>query len=364
VTPQASVAEYRSAPPKGMTNAPQNPKVRAKLLKELEEYEVQLEVESWPPPMPDLKASGFFFGARAEPIDIRSPAAKVASDLAQKHMSWIRDGDTRHIANRLSDQLVPFIPKEDKSGPASRPGSGKPTQKLVPSKSEPALGSKQSSKDGSKGSKNASKQVQRPVSNQKGKPAQTSGSGGQKDAASKDKSAQGPKQDASTGEAGQQKVARAPSETELDNSLIILRSQGRLHRAGIGDKFRFGADLMAAGSMVLKGAGSTPSAPGVWASDASELVKFHNKAIRNVNPSHLPIKPVEKQKKKKKKVDEDELLTGETPQLYEADKSYRSIRRLRRSFYPDSFEKEKTKKEQVISETQGLFSSLRADTSN
>jgi len=344
-----------------MTNPPQNPKVRAKLLAELEEYGVQLEVESWPPPMPDLKAQGYMFGQRAEPLDIRSPAGKRASGLAQKHMSWIRDGDTGHIANRLADQLVPFTQtaqsrsgSRSESRPASRPSSGA----MVGSRSEPALGAKQ--KDGSKGSKNASKQVQRPVSNQKGKPVQASGTASQKDAAAKDSSAQGSKQDsAGTGEAGKQKATRVASETELDNSLIGLRSQGRLHRAAVGDRFRFGADLKAAGGMVLKGAGATPVTPGMWASDGSELVKFHNKAIRNVNPSHLPLKPVEKHKKKKKKVDEDELPTGEKYQLYEADKSYRAIRRLRRTFYPDSFEKEKTKKELVIAETQGLMASLR-----
>jgi len=364
VTPYASVADYRTAPPKGMTNPPQNPKVRAKLLAELEEYGVQLEVESWPPPMPDLKASGYVFGQPAEPLDCRSPACKRASGLAQKHMSWIRDGDTGHIANRLADQLVPFTQRPEsrsdsrgESRPASRPSSGK-AGSMVGSKSEPALGAKQ--KDGSKGSKNASKQVQRPVSNQKGKPVQASGTASQKDAAAKDSSAQGSKQDsAGTGEAGKQKASRVANDTELGNSLIGLRSQGRLHQASCVDRFRFGADLKAAGGMVLKGAGATPVAPGMWASDGSELIKFHNKAIRLVNPSHLPLKPLEKHKKKKKKVDEDELPTGEKYQLYEADKSYRAIRRLRRTFYPDSFQQEKTKKEHVIAETQGLMASLR-----
>jgi len=133
-----------------------------------------------------------------------------------------------------------------------------------------------------------------------------------------------------------------------------LRSQGQLHRAAVSDRFRFGTDL---GDVnVIKGAGSTPMAPGVWASDMSELVKFHNKALRSANPSKLELMPVEdkKKKKKKKKEDDDELATSDR-ELYEADKSYRNIRKLRRAFYPDSFGREKTHKERAVAIVTSLI---------
>ncbi|CAE7320481.1 unnamed protein product, partial [Symbiodinium sp. KB8] len=106
VGPMAAVATYRSAPPRGMTNPPQNPKVRDQLIQELEEYGVALEVESWPPRAPDLQAS-FVFGRPSEPPNCRNPAAKLAQDLARKHMGWLRDGDTRLLANRCRPPEAP-----------------------------------------------------------------------------------------------------------------------------------------------------------------------------------------------------------------------------------------------------------------
>eukprot|EP00931_Biecheleriopsis_adriatica_P077954 TRINITY_DN51425_c0_g1_i1.p1 TRINITY_DN51425_c0_g1~~TRINITY_DN51425_c0_g1_i1.p1 ORF type:complete len:427 (+),score=80.15 TRINITY_DN51425_c0_g1_i1:79-1281(+) len=368
VGPQAAIATYRSAPPRGMTNPPQNPEVRRKLMQELEEYGTQLQVERWPPPAPDLKA-GFVFGLPTAPPSCRAKGAKLAQDLARKHLTWLRDGDTYHIANRLADQLVEVKPSAQEPSPgapdvkSSARGSsagGKRDKKLGASASAPALGAKgQKEKDAKEGKgpqkapKDAgAKQASRSSAGQKG-------SSGQRHL-SKDKSdkaqTEGVKQDGQAAEVvkrGEQ-GGRTYTEKEMENSMIVLRSQSRLHTAAVSDRFRFGADLKAAGGMVLKGAGSTPSAPGAWAADGSELNKFHNKAIRLVNPSNLPLLPMEKPKKKKKKADEDELTMGERA-LYEADKSYRNIRKIRRQFYPDSFEKERTKKEEAVATVSNLL---------
>lgn len=45
----AAIKEYRKAPPKGMTNPPQNPRVREMLVQELEENGVALKAGSQPP---------------------------------------------------------------------------------------------------------------------------------------------------------------------------------------------------------------------------------------------------------------------------------------------------------------------------
>jgi len=123
----------------------------------------------------------------------------------------------------------------------------------------------------------------------------------------------------------------------------------------VNEKFCFGAE--STGGEVIKGAGAMPTCQGVWTSDMSELVKFHNVSVRNIKPSNLALIPVEdKQKKKKKKVDEDELCMSER-ELYEADQSYRNIRKLRRAFYPDSFEKEKTTRDLIIANVSSLVGS-------
>merc|ERR1719326_1869862 len=82
--------------------------------------------------------------------------------------------------------------------------------------------------------------------------------------------------------------AKLPTDLQLKNKVEVLRSAGRLHVAGVQDIFRFGADVTAPGSMVLGLADSC----GIWGSDASELTKFHNGAMRKVAPSSLKVLPV------------------------------------------------------------------------
>lgn len=55
--PDAPIEHYVYSPPRGMTCAPQNPKVRAKLLQDLADYGIPFEnpsynASSWPPPVP------------------------------------------------------------------------------------------------------------------------------------------------------------------------------------------------------------------------------------------------------------------------------------------------------------------------
>ncbi|CAJ1427282.1 unnamed protein product, partial [Effrenium voratum] len=71
--------------------------VREQLLEELQENQVQLQVESWPPPLPDLS------GAAPPPSDAacRNPVARLAQGLARKHAAWLRDGDTRRLASSV-----------------------------------------------------------------------------------------------------------------------------------------------------------------------------------------------------------------------------------------------------------------------
>lgn len=58
-------------------------------------------------------------------------------------------------------------------------------------------------------------------------------------------------------------------------------------------------------------------------------------------------------KKKKKKADEDELQMGDRT-LYEGDKSYTAVRKLRRALYPDSFEQARSQKEVAASNMLSL----------
>ncbi|CAE8652380.1 unnamed protein product, partial [Polarella glacialis] len=170
------------------------------------------------------------------------------------------------------------------------------------------------------------------------------------------KDTSGSKDQAAAGEGGEEekrftlKAKPVMSEHEIVNSLVSLRAQGRLHHAFVGDTFRFGSDLSSCASMVLAGA------PGPWGSNAADLNKLHNKAVRQVDPSGLTLLPKETKKKKKKKGDEDDLTTGsgKFPSLYEADPAYRTLRGLRRAAYPGD---EEAMRQSHYRDTVNAFSS-------
>merc|ERR1712232_1206561 len=92
-----------------------------------------------------------------------------------------------------------------------------------------------------------------------------------------------------------------------------------------------------------KGSGTACGTPSdVWASDAAFLIKFHNSAIRIVNPSTLQPKPEEvmPKQKKKKKGDLNNLDMGVFQPKYPIDESLKSLRKLKKQMFPDDTRKE------------------------
>jgi len=142
----------------------------------------------------------------------------------------------------------------------------------------------------------------------------------------------------------QQKILdRVPSDRELRNARDALKGQSGLHNAAVSDRFRFCADMSMGAPLCIKGSGTACGTPSdVWASDASFLVKFHNGAIRNVNPSTLQPKPEEvvPKKKKKKKDDENDLDMGVFQPKYPIDESLKSLRKLKKQMFPDEVRRE------------------------
>jgi hypothetical protein len=132
-------------------------------------------------------------------------------------------------------------------------------------------------------------------------------------------------------------VERVPTELELKNQIEIIRSMGKLHRAGVADKYRYGSDLTSAGSMVLAGAGAGPNPCGKWVSEASVLTKLHNSAMRTVNPSGLDELKEPKKRRKKKGDDEDELKLSDSGLFfarYPGCERLKAIKVLRKKHFP------------------------------
>lgn len=125
-----------------------------------------------------------------------------------------------------------------------------------------------------------------------------------------------------------------------------MRGQAGLHRAALADRFRFASDMSRGAPLCIKGAGTSGQYPAhVWACDASHLIKFHNGAIREVNPNKLqPVTEAQgKSPKKMKKDDVDALQlidSGMFQPKYPIDDSLKVLRRLKRKHFPEEFTKE------------------------
>lgn len=146
-------------------------------------------------------------------------------------------------------------------------------------------------------------------------------------------------------------------ESDLDNSMRGLRGMSQLTRAAVADRFRFGADSSAGEPMVLGASNLSNANPGNWSSDAACLTKFHNVAMRIVNPSGLAVlkETTSKRKKKKKKNpdEEEELKMGESGLFvarYPIDKALVSLRRARKKAFPE--EEEVKPKASELAETK------------
>jgi hypothetical protein len=131
---------------------------------------------------------------------------------------------------------------------------------------------------------------------------------------------------------------------ELDNRLREIRGNGRLHRAAVADRFIFGANASKGEPMVLGASTLNQANPGSWASDAAFLNKFHNSAIRIVNPSGLTVNPEPAKKRKKKKKteqeqEEEDLLKMDGPSVfvprYPLDEALKALKRLRKKSFPN-----------------------------
>jgi len=127
----------------------------------------------------------------------------------------------------------------------------------------------------------------------------------------------------------------------LENSMRVMRGMSQLHRAAVADRFKFNASAAAGEPMVLGASPLSQANPGNWSSDAAFLTKFHNSAIRIVNPSGLEVlkEPTSKRKKKKKTQDSEEELkmsdSGLFVARYPIDDALVKMRRIRRQAFPE-----------------------------
>lgn len=375
VTPKV-IASYKAAPPRGMSNPPQNPKVRRALLQDLMEIGNTVEVSDWPPqprPMAQTAPSNWPTGptaaAAAAPAASPSRTAAVRAALLARWpqpASSSSGGGNDHKARSMTPLGVSSSAPAFRGRQMYHPVWHSCT--LAPPKSQ--------------------RQARRPRASWRqgmdpGSLEPRSGSGGSDRRHSSARrmsesrwSLDGPD---APGEAGQEPsgsakgrrrgVRSAVDDTSLDNARHTLKGQSQLHRAALADRFRFGAENCLPGTPIILGL-STANAtkPAAWATDASYLNNFHHAAIRVVDPSGLQAldEAAWQKKKKKGKVpaerdDVDDLKMSDSGLFvarYPIDESLKSLRRLRRNLFP---KEEKVEKKKAVDGPWKVAAMLKQD---
>lgn len=419
----AAIASYISAPPRGMTNAPRNPKVREALLKDLQEYAIGVAPPVWPPQRAGagppgggslemrwrLKSSG----SRSSPAVLNGvtcpyqpPAKKGVSpqrpaqrpkvprpeaaeappaatekkpskwfysrglDAQQEMDITLERSGTMRLG--ISDQGGLLLASPEPGTLVQQWNSENPnaliragdrivevnevrddiqkmieelrTNEVLDLKVRKAWDLGIDSLQLSRGSPTARWRPQRSSLDEVVNPPVIFSREREKDATGRLPSRGSVRQEAAWQRPGSEKPNRAMSDSELRNARDALKGQSGLHVAAAADRFRFAWDASKGAPLCIKGGGVPTGMPAdVWASDGAFLNNYHNGAVRSAYPSALqPLKEEDQQVRKKKKgkgEDDDDELTlsasGMFQPIYPIDDSLKSLRRLKKTMFPD-----------------------------
>lgn len=416
-TPYSAVSDYANEPPRGMTNPPMNLALREVLCKDFVEYGTELEVPYWgtsfvrtsssTPVSPSQSQTSFNFprqrldrgtlarsqlmGSYAE--NLRSGRVSLKASVGGKVLKGGSIFTRTAPADMAPVQATPVHPPWhcyhpfphtlrpiDRRGPASLVSPSKSVAEAVTEKEKRSVRFADSPKPLAKvlaeqGPSPVNTEFIKTPSHDKaiqlGKRMHLSDPSGKRPSSEppgmakkgKDSGKDGPKD-----EDDKTKHNNIIDQKELDNRVYALRGMSNLHRAAVKDRFVFGASSAAGDPMVLGASPLSQANPGSWSSDAAFLTKFHNSAIRIVNPSGLEVlkEPTSKRKKKKKKnVDDEEELkmsdSGLFVARYPIDESLLQMKRLKKKAFPEEEEVVQTKQEAIKVKCTQSAETLKAE---
>lgn len=336
--------QYAAAPPRGMTNPPQNPAVRQALLRDLIENGIVLEGRTqWPPPLISPKASNSTTPL-AEPAPTpgarRSMAGSSPSKPIFKNCAAVSGGaqvlgygGARSLPQLESMPSGPLKqagrqllrrPADRSSATLAHAGAevgrqhGLAAAHLQPLQNTP-LGAAGGRKNGASpplspgGARSRAESV---LSQHCDTGRESEGASGSGDKAGRESAFP------------QGRSRKDLSEQEMCYAIDSLRHKGRSHRVAHETRFQMSDDPV----------DNAPPQGGIR-SDGAHLVSHHNKAMRSQNPSQLDVLPPEVKKKKHHyRFEDDEEHLGLSRVKYTSDSSLRSLRELRMKMGPSSHE--------------------------
>lgn len=377
---------YAAQPPRGMSNPPMNSKVRKQLLQDVLDYGTPVTVSAWPPPVRKAGGSRSAVSSPDTSTHFQSTSSSTGSSPPSRTALSRVALSQSYVANMRRGVIAASASAPGNLGAAAGPSTSQPqkglvapmwhtyafsSQKLQPLDRKKGqqrtertvhfiednafdLDSDDNPRHDSRGNNGAAEYIKTPSNatalamarRQSLEGAASGSSGGSRrlsvDAPGVTRKKKDATQDKST-EVSQDGSKKGPpmelEEREIEEKMRGLRGASQLHRAAATDRFRFGADSSAGMPTVLRCTSAPNANPGVWASDAAFLNKFHNSAIRVVDPSGLQVlKQPKKRKKKKKDDDEDDLKMSDSGLFvarYPIDGALKSLRRLRKKMFPE-----------------------------
>mmetsp|Transcript_105195 Transcript_105195/g.166049 ORF Transcript_105195/g.166049 Transcript_105195/m.166049 type:complete len:437 (+) Transcript_105195:98-1408(+) len=360
--PMSSVIDYASARPRGMTNPPMNPEVRALLCRDLIDCGLELVAPEWGRPSRSMQSTSS--GQSPQQLLGQSRSA-----MKSMYSERLRSGQVLKKGSCFSKSApdLPALKHDKKVLPRHAPWHSyhprpdmKPAEKLLSNEKErrsvhfadsPPKRTLEDTNGKSSGSATTPTEYIKTPSNARALTAgkkmnlvdSASGRRPSTEVPGIAKRSNGKDSGKEEDNSATLQPKRHVEEDELDNGLRSLRGMSQLHRAAVHDRFRFCCDPSRGQPMVLGKATSNFANPGNWMSDAAYLNKFHNSSIRVVDPSGLEVvKGMPKKKKKNQKVDDiDDLKMSDSglfvPQ-YPIDESLKCLRRLRKRYFPNHAE--------------------------
>lgn len=399
----SGVADYANEPPRGMTNPPMNLKLRNVLCKDLVEFGLELEVPSWTGGFTRTSSS-----TPTSPSQTLFPRQRLARGaqsrltLMSSYHENVRSGQTLKkgtIFNKSAPAVVTVSAEEsasphppwheyhpfphmlrpiDRKGPVNLVSPSKSVASAVTEKEKRTVRFVDSPKSladtlAQGGGPSPTEFIKTPSHDkaiQLGKRMTLNDPSGKRPSSEPPgmaKKGKDPGKDLLNDEDEKSKHSNVIDEKELENRMMGMRGMSQLHRAAVADRFRFGANASAGHPMVLGAANLSNANPGNWASDAAALTKFHNAAIRIVNPSGLEVlkEPASKRKKKKKKQDDEEDLkmsdSGLFVARYPIDEALVKLRRLKKKTFPEEEKPEPTQQEMNKEACLSVAAKLKLD---
>eukprot|EP00928_Gymnodinium_smaydae_P061585 TRINITY_DN4562_c0_g1_i1.p1 TRINITY_DN4562_c0_g1~~TRINITY_DN4562_c0_g1_i1.p1 ORF type:complete len:413 (+),score=66.20 TRINITY_DN4562_c0_g1_i1:124-1362(+) len=335
VRPDAPLADYLAAAPRGMTNPPGSEKVRKALLQDLADYGVTAQVREWPPPAPPPARPPPVLHPGGKPRRPVSAAAAVNRRPPSAVSAQRQSASHRRPHSAAAGRPASASSSTSGERKGKRPASAPTGEKRIFSIPGDELGAPTLSTDGRMQSYGYPTARWRPTEfSIDSRALMTTEQADTSDASPRSGAVLGFAEASLRSNQSQEVEQRPVHDDDIRRGQQELRCLSGHKRAACADRFRRAAD-------VTKGA--LAPAHEAWESDGAVLISFHNRALRAVNPSGLQAAEPPKGRRRRNSQADDYLVmgSGTFQPKYQVDDALVKLRRIKRTMFPETCRRRK-----------------------